>query len=765
MLCLWATSSFAQSIKGTIKSQTGEAIGFANISVLNSAKGTVADKNGNFSLDLYKGKYKLQFSAVGFASKIQDVSVTNQVQMMEVILFDVAQSLEQVVVTADKVESDVQKTPVAITVLNAKKIQEYRIWSFSDITALAPSTFSIEHGNSTSATFLNIRGALGFTAEQAVATYVDGVYQFDFFSAPLNFNSIESIEILRGPQGTLYGRNAFSGVVNITTKKPSNKTNGFAELDFGNYGQQRYSLGFNTPLIKNKLFVNGGVQLNKRGSVYENPTLNTKNFDSRQSLNGNLNLKYILSNKWIIDLTARTESNEDRGAYPWVATDSIARNAPYKAFGNWPNTERRSNTNVALSLKYYGNKFNFTSTTAGINFRLWYPDRFDFDFTPAKLFSGANELTQNLLTQEFRFSSPASSNKLRWSLGSFLFIENTKTNFKTFYDEDFAVFDPNAPYTSITNGKRNNKGIAVYGQATYSVTPKLDVTIGTRYDAETRQLAQNSELEKNKIVTQTAPDSTFSRTFNAFTPKVILSYKLNTQSLLYISYAKGFRIGGFNFSNTTDRTYNPEKSDNYEIGVKNSLLNNKLKVNITAFYLQQKDQQVTTTKDGINFATLNVGDMNNLGFEAEVSALPVKNLQIEWTASTSQSRYERLRLFDNATQEVRNYVGNKAIYNPAVQSMIAVQYGIPFKQSKQNMKAFLRGEYRYLGEYQLNFENTESQKGYGLINTRAGITSNHFDVAFWVRNLNDARYMAWGTYGSYTLGSPRMLGVTLTGKF
>jgi iron complex outermembrane receptor protein len=91
---------------------------------------------------------------------------------------------------------------------------------------------------------------MGFSNDQAVATYVDGVYQFDYFSAPLNFSNIERVEILRGPQGTLYGRNAFGGVLNVITKRPTNKTSGFAEIDLGNYGQQRYSVGFNTPLIK-----------------------------------------------------------------------------------------------------------------------------------------------------------------------------------------------------------------------------------------------------------------------------------------------------------------------------------------------------------------------------------------------------------------------------------------------------------------------------------------------------------------------------------
>ena len=100
------------------------------------------------------------------------------------------------------------------------------------------------------------------------------------------------------------------------------------------------------------------------------------------------------------------------------------------------------------------------------------------------------------------------------------------------------------------------------------------------------------------------------------------------------------------------------------------------------------------------------------------------------------------------TNAVKNYKGNKAINNPALQSMLAVQYGVPFSKSAQNFKAFVRVEFRYIGEYQLDFVNAYHQNAYGMLNARAGVTSNHFDIALWVRNLNDVRYMAYG-YGAY----------------
>ncbi len=761
--CLLSNQLFAQIIKGTVKNQAGELVPFANISVLNSPVKTVGDKAGTFSLNLSKGKYQLRFSAVGYANKVQNIDVANNTLSVDVTLSDNNQSLDEVVITADKIETDLQKTPLAVTSLSAKQLEEYRVWSITDLTALAPSTFTVEHGNTTGSNFLNVRGAMGFSNDQAVATYVDGVYQFDYFSAPLNFSNIERVEILRGPQGTLYGRNAFGGVLNVITKRPTNQTSGFATIDLGNYGQQRYSVGFNTALIKDKLFVNAGLQSNGRGAIYSNPTLKTQDFDHHNAYIGNVNLKYLVSDKWTIDWNTRYENDEDKGGYPWAATDSLARANPYTAFGNWDNTERRTNFNTALSVKYYGSNFNFTSISSFVDYHIWIPGRFDFDFTADQLISGDTWSKQNQLTQEFRFSSPANTSNWKWTAGSFLFLEKTKNGNTTYFDKDYALFDPNAPYSLISNGKRDAYGIAFFGQATYAVSPKFDITVGARYDIEHRELTQNSAFGKDGVVTPLAADSTVMKTFNAFTPKVILSNKLTENTMIYGSYAKGFRVGGFNFGNAAYPTYNPEKSDNYEIGIKNNWWNNRLKVNLTAFYFQQKDQQVSTSKDGINYATLNVGDMDNYGLELETSVLPFKNLQIDWTASTSHSEYKTLALFDVATNAVIDYKGNKAINNPALQSMLAIQYGVPFAKSAQNFKAFIRGEYRYIGEYQLDFVNAFKQEAYGMINARAGITSKHLDIAVWGRNLNDVRYMAFG-YGAYMMGSPRMWGVTLTGK-
>jgi iron complex outermembrane recepter protein len=757
----------AQAILGRITTANGTPIEGATISILNTDKTAAADKEGSFSFsNIAAGNYQLSITSIGFASQINNVKVTKENTPLNIVLAEQGRQLDEVVVTSEKTETRLQQTPMAVSSLSGQKLNEYRAWSTADLTALAPSVFVLEHGNSAGSNFVNIRGTMGFTAEQSVATYVDGVYQFDFYSAPINFNNIDRIEILRGPQGTLYGRNAFSGVVNIITKKPTNVVNGYAEVDFGNHGLQRYTVSLNVPVVKDKLFFNISAQYYGRGSVYSNPTRNEAHFDGRKDFNINGNLKYLINNRWQLNVNAKTENDNDKGAYPWAASDSAARNHPYQAFGSWDNTEKRSNTNVSAALSYYGKHFNFISITAGIDFHVWFPGRFDFDFTAPDLISGSNATKSKELTQEFRFSSPANAGKLKWTAGTFLFTEKIKTNYITYYGADYADFDPTAPYSTITNGVQKNKGVAFFGQATYSLTSKLDLTMGARYDLEKRDITQTNDYEKDNIIMPVTGTETASKTFNAFTPKLTISYKLTNNSLLYASYAKGFRVGGFNIGATDPNTiaYNPENSDNYEAAIKNNFFQNRLKLNVTVFYLQQKNQQVGTSTDGVNYLTLNVGDMNNFGVETEIAVIPFKNFVLEWNASWSHAEYARLDLYDYASSTMKDYKGNHPINNPQFLSMVAGQYNYPISKSKQNIAAFARLEYRYVGKYYLDFLNTEYQSGFGLVSAKAGITARNFEIAIWGRNLSNTEYISWG-YGSYLLGSPRTWGLTLTGKF
>ena len=775
ILSFFTITTFAQSAKvqGTVTTNGGEAIVKTTVKLLNTNYGDITDSQGKYSINnLTNGNYTISISALGYASQLKTFELKKgQVLTLDFKLAESSSQLNEVTVSSEKRQEAIQKIPAAITSLDAKQIKDYRLWDITNLTAIAPNLFVVEHGNSTSSNFFNIRGVMGFSNEQAVATYVDGVYQFDYFSAPPLFNDVQSIEILRGPQGTLYGRNAYGGVVNITTKQPGNTPSGYAEMTFGNYGQQRYTVSLSEPIIKDKLFASGSFTYNHRGSIYYNE-FTKSGFDRREDYSGNFNLRYLPSKQWSFALNVKNENDNDRGSFPWVGSIDDVFSKPYQVNTNNTNVERRNNFNTSLAANYYGKNFNFTSVSSYINWHEYYEGRgVDYDFSPLDALSTAPDQRQHIFAQEIRLSSPsASANKLKWVAGAYGFTQNLHMITPTFYGPDYVQFDPTsgAPFTTIGNSHGNNKGYAFFGQATYSLTNQLDFTAGIRYDHENRGISQYTDYQKYPApATLLTPNADYRASFNAVTPKFVLSYKIQDNMLLYGSYARGFRAGGLN-TNATDPAqvpYQPEHSDNYEIGWKNTFLDNKLKFNLTAFYLEQHNQQISTAMDGINALILNVGEMHNKGVELEVTALPVKGLQIDWNASYSYARYTSLLLYSADAKAVVNYKGDQPINTPPVSSMLAAQYTYDFVGSKQKLAAFVRGEYRYIDKYYFDFVNGLSQPAYSLFNAKAGISSKNFELNFWARNITDKNYVAYGSFGTFLLGSPKTYGTTLIAKF
>ena len=774
LLILFTLPAYAQhgNIRGIVTTENGLAISKTTIKLLNTNNGALTDNEGHYSIkNLQAGGYTLSVSAIGYAAQIKTITIQKgQTLIGNFKLTESDLQLDEVAVSAEKKQQDVQKVPTAITVLDAKQIREYRLWDITNLTAIVPGLFVVEHGNSASSNFFNIRGVMGFSNEQAVATYVDGVYQFDYFSAPIQFNDIQSIEVLRGPQGTLYGRNAFGGVVNITTKQPGNTPYGYTEVTFGNYGQQRYTASLAGPVVKDKLFASGSFTYNHRGAIYNNEYTKS-GYDRREDYSGNFNLRYLPSANWALGLNIKTENDNDRGSFPWVSSYADVYSNPYQVNTNNTNVERRKNFNTSLTANYYGKGFNFTSVSSYINWHAYYEGAgVDYDFSPLNALSTAPNNHQHVLTQELRFSSPsADESRFKWVAGAYGFTQNLYTYSPVFFGPDYLQLDPNsgAPFTTTSISHGNNKGYAFFGQATYSLTPKLDLTAGIRYDNEHRQLGQYSEYQKDpEPASQLTPDQDYRANFHAVTPKLVLSFKAKNNMLLYGSYARGFRAGGLNTNavNPAQVPYQPEHSDNYEIGWKNTLLNNKLKLNLTAFYLEQHNQQISTAMDGVNALILNVGEMHNKGAELEVTALPVKGLQLDWNASYMHARYSSLLLYSSEAKAVVNYKGDQPINTPPVSSMLAAQYTHDLAGRKQ-LAAFVRGEYRYIDKYYFDFVNGLSQPAYHLFNAKAGITTKHFELDFWARNVTGKKYIAYGSFGTFLLGSPRTYGTTLIAKF
>ena len=770
-----ANSQTLITFSGKITDRRSNAISNVYVHLLNTNIATISNSQGDFSIkNISAGRYIMQASAIGYATVNKEIIVSSNSEPISIQLPEAYKQLDAVTVTAEKKEEALQRVPVSITSISSAEVRDYRLWNTKEITAIVPNLYSNNSGDERNVT--SIRGITTTSYDPAVATYIDGVNQFSLDTYIPQLLDIERIEVLRGPQGTLYGRNAMGGVINIITKQPTNKTDGFAELNFGNYNQQRFSAGVHTPVVKDKLFFGASVMYNKRDGFYTNEFYNNS-FDKQYGITGNYYLKFLPTPKWAFSLNVKHQNNRNNGAFPLVFGADEAFNNPFKLSQNAVGKMIDNTLDASLVINHVGEGFNFTSQTAWQNNYRYYNAPLDGDFSPLDVVSVINNYGNNwnnvkVITQELRFTSPANSvSPFKWTAGSYFFHQDNPTKQATFYGKDSFVYHvPDIDFSTINISKAKSTGVAFYGQINYSITKKLELIAGLRYDYENKKLAVRGEYEKEGVGNfVTLPDTSAKAHFNAVSPKLGISYHASDNNNLYATYSRGYRTGGLTQlsadpSQPPLHPYKPEYSNNIEAGIKNNFFKDRLRVNVTAFVTLITNAQVPTLilPEAIT-VTKNTGKLTSKGAELELSSTPVKGLQIDYNFGYTNAKYKSLKVSSNG--ESVDLEGKHQIYTPDVTSMLALQYSYTLS-AKQQIKLVVRGEWLYIGTEYFDLANNIKQSPYSLFNTRAGISSKYVDLFFWSRNLGDKHYIAYAyDFGAVHLGDPKTYGVTLMAKF
>jgi iron complex outermembrane receptor protein len=771
LLTCFAANAQQNKISGIIRDDQNKAIANVTVQVLNTDLSAVSNVNGDFAIaNVPAGKLNLRFSAIGYATSIK--TITNN-QNLNIVLAESNSKLDEVTVSAQKTEENLQNIPASITAFSASKVSDYRIQNTRDLATLVPNLYSSNPGDGRNVT--SIRGIGTTSYDPAIATYIDGVNQFGLDTYISSLFDVERIEVLRGPQGTLYGRNAMGGVINIITKQPGNNTTGFAGIDVGNYGQQRYSLGIRTALIKDKLFFGAAGLYNKQNGFYTNTFNNTK-FDKLHGFLGNYYLKFLATSKFAITLNVKHNENRNNGTFPLTGSVDEALTNPFMLNQN-STTEMVDNLfNASLSANYTSNDFNFTSQTAYQSNYRYYKSPIDGDFSPADIVSIVNNYGKDwnkvqVYTQEFKFSSPASNaSKLKWVAGLYGFYQKNPVKQGSYFGADGAVYgaEPFTTAVNINDGK--GAGFAAFGQVSYQITEQLTATAGLRYDYEHKRLLASGEYlipTMDPIITQ--GDTLAKANFHAISPKVSLAYTISDNNNVYASYSRGYRAGGITqlASDPTSKpldTYKPEYSNNFEIGTKNTFFDQRLSVNIAAFYVNITDAQIPVLilPDALT-TTRNAGKLVSKGIELELSARPVKGLSIDYNFGYTDATYKSLNVSKGG--EIVDLTGKKQIYTPETTSMFALQYSYEIdKTSKLN--AIARGEWLFTGNQFYDLSNQIQQKGYSVYNAKLGFSAKKFDLFFWGRNLSNKTYIDYAyDFGAAHLGNPKTYGVSLVGRF
>ncbi|MFN7687065.1 MAG: TonB-dependent receptor [Sphingobacteriales bacterium] len=763
-------STKAQSnfpIQGKVSNQQGEPIKGASVVLLNGVRGTVTDGNGAFTLFVPKtGTSTLAISSVGYAEKLVTATAGSSSTPLSVILIASSQTLDELVVSAEKQDEKLQKVASAITTIPARQIREYRLWDIREISGIVPNLYSANSGDYRNVT--SIRGITTTSYEQAVATYIDGVNQFSLDAYIPQLLDVDRIEILRGPQGTLYGRNAMGGVINIITKKPTNTTDLYAEATIGNFNQQRYMLALKTPLIKDKFFVGVAGLYEKRNGYYTNEFIG-KDFDAQQRFMGNYYLSYVPTARFSATLNVKHSHNANQGAFPLNADKTSALDQPFLLNQNAIATMNDNVLNASLVLKYNSGAVRFQSISAWQSNSRIYDAPIDGDFSPLDAIAIVNDYGNNfnkvkVFTQEFRFQSKdLQEQKIRWNAGLFFFHQDNPTRQGTYFGKDAPLLGlPDSEFTIISNNLGKNTGASAYGQLNWSLTEKLELIGGLRFDYERRKLTVSGEYEKAGNNFPTQEDTSATANFTAISPKAGLQYSFTTDRMVYLIYSRGYRAGGFTSlgsdpSQPPLAPYDPEFSNNIELGWKQSWNNQRYRLNANLFYTFVNSVQTPTLilPDAVTVIR-NAGKLNSKGAELEFAATPIKGFELVLNGGLSDAKYTELTIPKDG--QAIDFSGNKQIFTPAYTAMGVAQY--TYHLSSQ-VSFSARLEARFFGQQYFDLANTISQDAYNIMNARVGAKFGRAELSLWMRNIGNTTFIAYGyDFGGVHLGNPRTFGAT-----
>ena len=703
-----------------------------------------------------------------------------------------SKKLENVIVTANKREENIIKVNTSITSLSAKKIEETRTWGLSGLSALVPNYNYQELGVSFQQ-IQAIRGIQVFSENPAVSTYIDDVNNLDILANGFAFSNIERIEVLRGPQGTLYGRNAMGGVVNIITKKPNNQLGGFAETSFGNLGLIRSSVGVKAPLIKDKLFFGIDGLFQKQEGFLVNDTASTVNpsagangqtVGGEKNLYGNIYLKWLASKSLQLSLNfkGQQDKSENSGFMVSQFSDSYAFANPDKINLSRIAKHERNILNTSLVAKYLTTHFTITSISALQTIAFGFED-LDFPGLYHSFYNGkVGEMLppQKVWSEELRISSNT-NNKLQYTAGIYAFNQKgyeptTNTAYELSSGEASAYGLPQGTFL-VNRNRSNNTGVAGFGEMSYLLSAKVKATVGLRYDHEKREAIFNGfgdAMLYGGSVTDIKPDIKANGNYASLSPKLSVSYSVSEFTNMYATYTRGFRAGGINASSLpagVKQSFNPEYSNNFELGYKAMLANKKLSIGASAFLIQWKDLQFYNLVAPFTYARENVGDAKSAGFELEVSALPTKGLQLDASLGYNPTEYKNFNLkrlnFATGSEVVTPIGGNRLSNAPIHTIFLGAQYEYVFKNK---LKTILRSEFRNMGDQFTDIQNKIKQASYSLLNARFSLVYNKYSLSFWVQNLTNSRYLAYGnpdsSFGRQSrIAQPKTYGLTCSIKF
>ncbi|QEH81046.1 TonB-dependent receptor [Sphingomonas sp. C8-2] len=691
-------------------------------------------------------------AAAGFAGTMATAPAAAQV---------VASDQDELIVTARKQSENIRDVPDTIQAFSSATLERAGVESVNDLTQMV-SGFRIVEAQQPGVVLINIRG-IGQVrnGESPVAVVVDGVQQNSPNQITQDLFDIERIEILKGPQGALYGRNAIGGAINIVTREPGDSFGGSAELGYAEGDEFRAKASITAPLGEKAGFRLAGSYLNRDGQI-TNSTLGKKvDFDESWAVRGSLLLKPTETLK--IDLRG-SYYDQDAGASWYVGGPANSPRVP--VVGNILGKAGRKLGDVSAKIDLDMGSVALTSVTAWSSVK---SDLFEeLDWEPQDLAAATQTLDVKAWSEELRLSSNTPGSALRWMAGLYYLHTDRTLDTAIFLGPDLTGL-PSRVLGSRLVAKDDNDAYAAFGQINYDIVERLELTAALRYDIDRRR-----QDDVSPPVPAVVPR--YKGTYKSLQPKLSLAYSFPGGSLAYATVAKGFRSGGFNSNAVVTREFKKEELWNYELGFKTALADRKLYLNGAVFYTDITDRQVfglDLSSGPAQFIANPIPKSSVWGAELEVTARPVKGLELSMGASLMDTK---INTYDvtvfSGTAARGDFKGNKLNQVPRYTLNAAAQYTADLGGSSLISRVDVSG---WGGDYYWEIDNAQKQKPVWLVNARLTWAVGKIELTGFVKNLFDRRYDVEfvpvnfaGTITGKDLGSaspPRQIGGSVKVRF
>jgi len=762
-------------IKGKVTDIKGDPLVGANVIVINTSYGSSTEWNGIYFIHLPESEKEkeiiLEARYIGYISKSASITFKSETTIQDFILEKDVLSLKTVVVSAQRREENLQIVPLSVTAVESNEILNKGAKLVSDLRYSVPNISFGAGINYQDGLRTAIRGVVGTSnntgAEPRAGYFVDDVYCGRIPTFHQDLLEIERVMFLRGPQGTLFGKNVISGLVSISTRKPHGRLEGNLRLEGGNYNTYGGSFMLNVPIIENRFFAKIAGKYSQRDGYVTNLYNNTDT-NGEKIKGGRLQLRYLASEELELLLNFDGFENSKEPRAETILNDGRYEN-PRELSHDEDGFDYLDLYSSALTINYsLLNGHNLKSISSFRWNQNW--NRSDFDFTPDPYLTAEWTDTTRQFTQEFRLAS-ATGGFFDYVAGLYYFYQNIDQNATLMGGTDFPVADAKAVCKGIVIGH----SLAGYVNTNLHLIDNLSLNAGLRYTYEKRSAEFNSKNYPMPIFYIDVNDYSDSYSDGILSPRLGLNYSLSPNVFMYGFVAQGFTSGGWNlyFSNTLERIkYNPEYATSFELGIKSSWWNNRVIANLSTFITKFRDYQVAQyfeiEEDVWDVTRTNAGKATSKGFELELSMLLLKELKLSSGWGYADARFDE---YKNGGGEGIDFDGNRLPWAPKNEYNISVEY----QQAISDFGSLLLyGEFVYQGNFYCMASNDPELSfvdSYELLNARVGFNfaDNLIGISIWGRNLLDKVYLLGNVPArgdpSVWYGPPRTYGVEVYYNF